>query len=200
MRFKDAQKACRVMGASLRRTGEGNEIRVTKAGAKTRAQKERAEAMAYYTNDVEDAVNTCRDMASRPSFKFDGLGDKSPWWSKGKGRRMSRLLGPEYLKWNMWAKGNKTYATVNLTAAKLAARVRNSIHKAGFTPNQYAVKYIRQLQRSAEGGRPGVALQVCYIVENLPVKPKTGAQQFVLKNLKALCKSKGKHKAFGRRR
>lgn len=51
----------RALGLSVKKTGEGNEIRVTvKSG-----NPDTDEAVAYYTDDLEDAVSTAADIARR---------------------------------------------------------------------------------------------------------------------------------------
>lgn len=66
MKLKEAVKACSAMGASLRK--RDGEYRVApKVGAKF--SKQRAEEMAYFTNDLKDAVSTCRYAAERGHFK-----------------------------------------------------------------------------------------------------------------------------------
>lgn len=51
----------RALGLTVKKTGEGNEIRVTvKSG-----NPDTDEAVAYYTDDLEDAVSTAADIARR---------------------------------------------------------------------------------------------------------------------------------------
>jgi hypothetical protein len=65
VKLKDAVKVCSAMGASLRK--RDGEYRVApKVGGKF--TKQRAEEMAYFTNDLGDAVNTCRFAAERGHF------------------------------------------------------------------------------------------------------------------------------------
>lgn len=60
--FKKAQAELRTLGITLRKTD--GEYRVAFAGKGT-------ESSAYYTNDIEDAVNTGRAMFNKREAKLD---------------------------------------------------------------------------------------------------------------------------------
>lgn len=70
MKMKEAKAALANIGMTINRTGYGNEVRVTFMqhvdGYKTAARRE---AVAYYTDDLNDAVSTAFDMHKRNSDK-----------------------------------------------------------------------------------------------------------------------------------
>lgn len=56
MTLKQARTLCRALGFSLRSKSEWSEYRLCAYGA--------PEAQAYYTDDLEDAVGTCKQQAN----------------------------------------------------------------------------------------------------------------------------------------
>lgn len=66
--FFEAREAVRALGMAMRRTGYDREVRVWNR----LTTPDRAEATAYYTDDLEDAVGTARAMAANmPALSAD---------------------------------------------------------------------------------------------------------------------------------
>lgn len=110
--LKTAKSTCANYGFSLKKTGEGDEIRVAPVGV----SRTTAEDRAYYTGDLADAVGACRVSGQ--------------WERKHGGRASTKVFGARKAKRPVTRAGVRLYCVGKFKTKKAQNNCQRRLRRA----------------------------------------------------------------------